>query len=91
MKSLAAVVLRRNISTTATDSQDVANQANNMNLWKRLSPNAKDFIKSELIKTVTACNDKNLLHKICNLIIEVGGTLYEQEEFVWQDLLGMIF
>ena len=40
VKSLAAVILRRNISYTATDSQDIANQDNNLNLWKRLSVDA---------------------------------------------------
>jgi hypothetical protein len=59
------------------ESQDIGNQANNANLWKRLSSNAKDFVKSELIKTVAMINDKQLLHKVCNLMIEVGGTLYD--------------
>ena len=77
VKSLAAVILRRNISSNATDSQDLTNAANNINLWERLNTEAKDFIKVELIKTVTSCTDKQLIHKICNLIIEVGGSLYE--------------
>ena len=80
VKSLAAVILRRNISSTATDSQDITD---NTNLWSRLSPDAKEFVKSELLKTITECNEKAIIHKICNLIIEVGGTLYEQEEFIW--------
>jgi hypothetical protein len=33
VKSLAAVILRRNISTTSIDSSDVADAANNANLW----------------------------------------------------------
>ena len=33
VKSLAAVILRRNISTSAVDSQDVGNAENNYNLW----------------------------------------------------------
>ncbi len=90
-KSLAAVILRRNISYSATDSQDLVNPSNNMNLWQRLDAESKEFIKVELIKTVSACNEKALIHKICNLIIEVGGSLYEQEEFVWQDMLNLIF
>ena len=91
VKSLAAVILRRNISYTAIDSQDIGNAANNENLWKRLSPDAQNFVKNELLKAISECADKNVIHKICNLLIEIGGTIYEQENFVWQDLLNMLF
>ncbi len=91
IKSLAAVILRRNISYTATDSQDIANQDNNTNLWKRLSPDGQNYVKSELLKIISQIQDKNVVHKICNLLIEVGGTIYEQENYVWQDLLNILF
>ena len=77
MKSLAAVILRRNISYTAFDSQDAGNQANNENLWKRMTPDARNFVKNELLKAISECNDKNVIHKVCNLLIEIGGTIYE--------------
>ena len=32
-----------------------------------------------------------MIHKICNLLIEIGGTIYEQENFVWQELLNLLF
>ena len=88
---MAAVILRRNISNTATNSQDLANQDNNQNLWKRLSVEAQTYMKSELLKTVSECADKTIIHKICNLVIEVGGTLYEQDQFIWQELLNLLF
>ncbi len=91
VKSLAAVILRRNISYTATDSQDIGNQDNNANLWKRLSPDAQNFVKSELLKVISNPLDKAVIHKVCNLLIEIGGTIYEQENFVWQDLLNVLF
>lgn len=91
MKSLAAVILRRNISYTATDSQDVVNQANNANLWSRLTPETKTYVKTELLNTVQACTDKIIIHKICDLIIEVAGTIYDQEETVWEDLMKLLF
>ncbi len=71
IKSLAAVILRRNISSTSTDSQDTVNADNNLNLWKRLTPDAQNFVKNELLKTINDCNDKTIIHKICNLLIEV--------------------
>lgn len=91
MKSLAAVILRRNISSTAFDSQDVGNASNNENLWKRMSGDARNFVKIELLKAISECADKTVVHKICNLLIEIGGTIYEQENFVWQDLLNLLF
>jgi hypothetical protein len=69
--------LRRNISYTATDSQDIVNQENNANLWKRLTPDAQNYVKNELLKTISTTSEKNIVHKICNLLIELGGTIYE--------------
>jgi hypothetical protein len=91
VKCLAAVILRRNISYTAHDSQDIANQDNNANLWKRISPDAQNYVKQELLKVLSAITDKTVVHKLCNLLIEVGGTIYDQENFVWQDLLNLLF
>ena len=44
-KALAAVILRRNISTEAVDASDLTNQQNNENLWKRLSDAARNQVK----------------------------------------------
>lgn len=56
-----------------------------------MSAEEKNYLKSELLKTIEACNEKIIIHKICNLIIEVAGTMYEQEEQIWQELLNLIF
>lgn len=56
-----------------------------------MSPNSKSFVKNELLKTISESKEKTLVHKICNLLIEIGGTMYEQEETIWQDLLNLIF
>ena len=91
VKALASVILRRNISFTAVDSQDIGNAINNENLWKRLTPDAQTFVKNELLKAISECVDKTVIHKICNLVIEIGGTIYDQQNYVWQDLLNMLF
>jgi len=83
--------LRRNISNTATDSQDISNSENNANFWKKLSANGQNFIKAELLKIIIECNEKAIIHKICNLVVEVGGTLYEQDQFIWQEMLNLLF
>lgn len=56
-----------------------------------MSADARNFVKIELLKAISECNDKTIIHKICNLLIEIGGTIYEQEKFVWQDLLNLLF
>lgn len=91
VRSLAAVILRRNISYTATDSQDLSNQANNANLWKRLSPDAQNVVKTELLKAMTGIKEKAVIHKVCNLIIEIQGTIYDENETIWQDLMSLLF
>lgn len=45
VKSLASVILRRNISTSAIDSSDVNDVANNANLWQRLTDESRNLIK----------------------------------------------
>ena len=56
-----------------------------------MTPEAKNFVKTELLKAINDCTDKNTIHKICSLLIEVQGTLFDQEEQIWQELLNLIF
>ena len=91
VKSLAAVILRRNISAVSIDSQDM-NQENNANLWERLTPEAREAVKGNLLKVIAAITNKSVMHKICNLLVEVAGAIYEYENSaIWQDLLNLLF
>lgn len=49
IRSIAAVILRRNISTTDIDVGDASDSANNQNLWERLSDPTRDAVKTALI------------------------------------------
>jgi hypothetical protein len=73
VKSLAAVILRRNISTTSIDSSDVADAANNANLWQRLSNEARAFLKNQVLESLNSATtvNKNLTHKVCSLAVEI--------------------
>ncbi len=73
VKSLASVILRRNISTSAVDSSDVNDVANNANLWQRLSDENRDVVKKALIQVLRASSEwpKHLIHKICSLAVEI--------------------
>ena len=73
VKSLAAVILRRNISTSSVDTGDAFDAANNANLWMRLSAPAKTHVKSQILEAlngVTTVN-KTLTHKVCSLAVEI--------------------
>jgi hypothetical protein len=50
-------------------------------------------VKSELLKTIRLSTEKQFTHKICNLIIEVGGIIYDESDskLVWQEMLNLIF
>jgi len=76
-KALAAVILRRNVSTEATDASDLQNQENNINLWKRLDDNARDAVKASLLETLqkTDATNKVFMHKVCNVAVEVQGAM----------------
>ena len=73
VKSLSAVILRRNISTSSIDVSDVNDVSNNDNLWQRLSNECRTGIKVQLIEVLRGSAEwpKHLTHKICSLAVEV--------------------
>lgn len=90
VKSLAAVILRRNISTSAIDSSDVNDVANNANLWQRLSDENRNTVKQQLIEVLRGSAEwpKHLTHKVCSLAVEIQGAMQEHEnDAIWQDLI----
>jgi hypothetical protein len=44
VRSIAAVILRRNISVTSMDVSDAINKENNANLWARINAEAREFV-----------------------------------------------
>ena len=48
-KSLAAVILRRNISTTDIATSDINDTTNNENLWTRMSDQCKTALKQSIL------------------------------------------
>lgn len=79
VKSLAAVILRRNISITDVDAADTQNKDNNQNLWMRLSDESRNVVKTELLNVLGNCAEwpKNIVHKVCSLAVEVQGAMQD--------------
>lgn len=40
---------------------------------------------------MTGIKEKAVIHKVCNLIIEIQGTIYDENETIWQDLMSLLF
>ena len=75
IKSLAAVILRRSIGTMLPEKKQT--------LWESLSQQAKDFLKNNLLNITKNTTTKDLMRKLANLLVEVAGGMYEQNEEVW--------
>ena len=93
IKSLSAVILRRNISISDADASDINNKDNNTNLWMRLSDETRNFVKTELLNVLNNCADwpKNIVHKVCSLAVEVQGAIQEHEDKgIWHDLINLV-
>jgi len=93
IRSLAAVILRRNISSSDVDVADVEDVANNDNLWQRLSDESRNQIKVELLNTLsnTAEWPKNVIHKVCSLAVVVQGEMQEHEDKgIWNELITLV-
>lgn len=73
VKSLAAVILRRNVSISSADSGDLHDNANNANLWQRMSNSARAFVKAQILESLNSAStiNKNLTHKVCSLAVEI--------------------
>lgn len=76
------------------DTQDLQNQDNNQNLWKRLTDPAREAVKTVILETLRSVDatNKTLIHKVCNVAVEIQGAMVsEQDTFIWQDLLNQLF
>jgi hypothetical protein len=93
-KNLAAVILRRNISVSDIATSDVLNKGNNENIWKRISVESRNYVKSEVLGSLSSATpiSKAITHKVCNLAVEIQGAMHEFEgEAIWQELLTLVF
>lgn len=90
VKSLSAVILRRNISTGSVDVSDVNDSSNNENLWQRLNDECRNGVKTQLVEVLRGSTEwpKHLTHKVCSLAVEVQGAMQEHEDkSIWQELI----
>ena len=83
IKTLSAVILRRTLISY--------NEQSKMQLWEMLKPETKGYLKSQLLETVKAVDNRDYVHKVSNLLVEIQGAMFEENEEIWQDLLNLVF
>jgi len=83
LKTLSAVILRRTLISY--------NEQSKMQLWEMLKPDTKTYLKSNLLINVKMVDNRDYVHKVCNLLVEIQGAMFEENEEIWQDLLNLVF
>lgn len=81
-KALSCVILRRNF-LVSNDEAD--------NLWTKINAQVKAYIQTEMLKALGQQYDKSLMHKLADLVSEVGGSINDVDSIVWQDLINLLF
>jgi phage-related baseplate assembly protein len=58
---------------TSIDVQDAVNKENNANLWARITVEAREFVKQQILATLSFEQKQNkaLVHKVADLATEV--------------------
>jgi hypothetical protein len=60
-------------------------------LWEKLEAPHRKLLKENLLRAIEGIENKDMMHKMSNLLVEVAGSMYEDNEEVWQDLLTVVF
>lgn len=63
IKTLSAVILRRTLISY--------NEQSKMQLWEMLKPETKGYLKSQLLETVKNVDNRDYVHKVSNLLVEI--------------------
>jgi hypothetical protein len=83
VRALAAVILRRCIGTVLPNAKET--------LWEKLEDPHRKLLKDNMLLAIQQIENKDMMHKMSNLLVEVAGSMYELNEEVWQDLLTLVF
>ena len=81
-RALAAVLLRRNF-TVEIDSPT--------NLWGNISQETRESLQAAYLELLQEETERVQMHKICDLISEVGGSLNVIEKKIWGSLLTVVY
>lgn len=83
IRSLSAVVLRRTLISY--------NETTKQQLWEQLSGETKTGLKQAFFEPIKAATQKDFVHKLSNLLVEIQGAMFEENEEIWQELLSEVF
>jgi hypothetical protein len=80
--ALGAVILRRNLNTSVKDDKT---------LWELIDEAPREFMKNKLLAVVQTLQTKDLIHKVCDCLVEIAGAMYEMDSTTWKELFALIF
>lgn len=81
IKSLACVILRRTLSSYEDQKP----------LWDAIKPETKEMLRGGFFEAMKTCQTKDIIHKMSNLLVEIQGAMFEEDETVWNELLTLVF
>lgn len=82
-KSLSAVILRRTILSV--------NEGTKQQLWESLKAETKNGLKGAFFELIKQVDNKDFIHKLSNLLVEIQGAMFDENEEIWKDLLNLTF
>lgn len=54
-----------------------------MQLWEMLKPETKQGLKTNLLETIKVVQNRDYVHKVSNLLVEIQGAMFEENEEIW--------
>lgn len=67
------------------------NESTKQPLWESLKPDTKTGLKNAFFDLIKQQDNKDFIHKLSNLLVEIQGAMFEENEEIWQDLLSLVF
>ena len=49
------------------------------------------MLRQGFFEAMKACQTKDIIHKMANLLVEIQGAMFEEDETVWNELLTLVF
>ena len=74
-KSLSAVILRRTLISNIESTKQ--------QLWESLKSDTKVGLKTAFFETLKVQENKDFVHKLSNLLVEIQGAMFEENEEIW--------
>lgn len=73
-RTLGCVILRRSLTSAVVEDKT---------LWDLLADQPKEYMKSQILESVQTATTKDLVNKMCDLLVEIAAAIYEETDQTW--------